>query len=192
MAVMEMPLETSDASADRALTPRDEIAARWAAGDPDALRLAFEAWGAAIHTYCTRRVPSDDAADATQEVFVAAWRARAQFDPTRGNLAQWLFGIARNTCVTVHRRAARTPSPMAEPPAMPAAPGREDGLPDRLILSGALARLPERQRAVVVASFVERWTNQEVAQRMNLPLGTVKSDIRRGLRALRSQLEGDR
>jgi RNA polymerase sigma factor (sigma-70 family) len=191
MAVMEMPLETTDPQAG-APTARDEIASRWAAGDPDALRLAFDAWGAAIHTYCTRRVPADDAADATQEVFVAAWRARAQFDPTRGNLAQWLFGIARNTCVTVHRRAARTPDPVAESPVRPAAPGREEGLPDRLLLAGALARLPERQREVVVASFVEGWTNQEVADRMRLPLGTVKSDIRRGLRALRTQLEGER
>lgn len=189
---MEMPLETTDARAEPAPVVRDEIAARWGAGDPEALRLAFDAWGVAIHTYCSRRVPADDAADAAQEVFVAAWRARAQYDPTRGNLAQWLFGIARNTCVTVHRRAARIPAPMAEPPPRPAAPGREDGLPDRLILAGALARLPERQREVVVASFVEGWTNQEVAQRMNLPLGTVKSDIRRGLRALRGQLEGDR
>lgn len=189
---MERPLEIVDARAVRGPVARDEIADRWAAGHPDALRLAFEAWGTAIHTYCTRRVPADDAADATQEVFVAAWRARAQYDPERGNLAQWLFGIARNTCVTVHRRGARTPAPVAEPPAHPAAPGREEGLPDRLMLAGALARLPERQREVVVASFVEGWTNQEVAQRMDLPLGTVKSDIRRGLRALRGHLGGER
>ena len=55
-----------------------------------------------------------------------------------------------------------------------------------------MKRLPQRQRQVLVASFVEGRTNRDVAERLDLPLGTVKSDIRRGLRALRSELEATR
>ena len=168
---------------------RDALADRWLAGHPDALRGAFDAWGGPIHAYCVRRLSLGEAADATQEVFVSAWRARAQFDPSRGTLAQWLFGIARNTCVGFHRRAARVPEPMADLPAGRSQPAGDEALPDRLMLVGALRQLPERQRRVLMASFVDGWTNQEVAERLDLPLGTVKSDIRRGLRTLRTHLE---
>lgn len=187
MVVMEMPLVSTEPEP----PTRAEIGARWEAGDPEALRMAFDAWGGAIYTYCARRLPTDDAADATQEVFVGAWRARSQFDPERGALAQWLFGIARNTCVTFHRRQARVPEPVASLPD-PVGVGRDDQLPDRLLLASALRELPHRQREVLVASFVEGRTNVEVAERLGVPLGTVKSDIRRGLLALRDRLEGTR
>jgi RNA polymerase sigma factor (sigma-70 family) len=191
MIVMERPVDTR-APADGTRLG-DEVTARWAAGDPDVLRGAFDAWGAAIHTYCARRLPPDDVADATQEVFVSAWRAREQFDPTRGSLPQWLFGIARNTCYGIHRkRASRVRAGDDDGLEAFPAPAEPDGLPDRLLLAGALQRLPARQRAVLVASFVEDQTNHEVAERLSLPLGTVKSDIRRGLRALRSELGGVR
>jgi len=185
MTLMEMPLVRTDP--DRPAP--DAITARWVAGDRDALRMAFDAWGGAIHTYCARRLPAGEAADATQEVFVGAWRARAQFDPERGVLAQWLFGIARNTCVTFHRRRARVPEPMADPPVVSAPRPEADEVADRMLLVGALDQLPERQRRVVRASFIEGWTNAEVAERLDLPLGTVKSDIRRGLLTMRAHLE---
>ncbi len=188
---MERPLVTN--APVEASRPGDDVVARWVAGDPDALRLAFEAWGAGIHTYCVRRVGADDAADATQEVFVAAWRARHQLDPERGSLAQWLFGIARNTCHGIHRRRAARPEPVADDGLDGrSSPAEQDRLSDRLLLAEALRRLPERQRAVLVASFVEDRTNQAVAADLSLPLGTVKSDIRRGLQALRAELGGDR
>jgi RNA polymerase sigma factor (sigma-70 family) len=185
MTVMEMPLITTDP--DRPAS--DAVAARWVAGDEEALRLAFDAWGGAIYTYCARRLPEGEAADATQEVFVSAWRARDQFDPTRGVLAQWLFGIARNTCVTFHRRRSRVPEPMADLPGGASTPSGEDELSDRMMLLGALEQLPDRQRRVLRASFLEGRTNVEVADRLGIPLGTVKSDIRRGLLTLRAHLE---
>ncbi|MGK2947146.1 MAG: RNA polymerase sigma factor [Acidimicrobiales bacterium] len=188
---MERPVETA-APVDGARL-HDDVTVRWAAGDPEALRGAYDAWGAAIHTYCARRLSADDAADATQEVFVSAWRARQQFDPTRGSLPQWLFGIARNACYGIHRkRASRIVSGGDDGlDGMPATV-EPDVLPDRLLLAEALQRLPERQRAVLLASFVDDQTNHEVAERLSLPLGTVKSDIRRGLRTLRSHLGGSR
>jgi RNA polymerase sigma-70 factor (ECF subfamily) len=191
VTVMELPpLTTEDDDAfDGALA----LSQRWFLGDEEALRLAFDAWGGAIHTYCQRRLPLDEATDATQEVFVSAWRKRDQFDPSRGSLPGWLFGIARNTCVDLHRRRARRPDPVPEPvPAPSTAAPVGDDVADRLLLAGALEQLPARQRSVLVASFVDGHTNQEVADRLGLPLGTVKSDVRRGLRTLRGILEGSR
>jgi RNA polymerase sigma-70 factor (ECF subfamily) len=188
---MDLPL-TEDAVG-AAEPPRDEVADRWVAGDPSALDLAVAAWGGPIQAYCARRLPGPEVADATQEVFVSAWRARHQFDQARGSLSQWLFGIARNTCVAFHRRGGRTPEPVDELPTVRGgAASAVDDVADRLVLAGALEQLPDRQRRVVMASFVDGWTNQEVAERLELPLGTVKSDIRRGLRTLRVLLEGSR
>src|SRR5918995_7543725 len=185
MTLMELPLVRIEPE-----PMRDAIAMSWTAGDRDALRMAFDEWGGAIHTYLARRLPDGEAADATQEVFVAAWRARDQFDPQRGGLAQWLFGIARNTCVAFHRRRARVPEPTAEVPVVSALRPDDDDLADRLLLLGALDHLPERQLRVLRASFMEDWTNAEVAERLGLPLGTVKSDIRPGLLTLPAHLEG--
>jgi len=192
MAIMEMPLETPTPRPAPDRPPPDDVAARWIACDPEAMRLAFDAWGGAIHTYFVRRLAPGEPPDATQEVFVSAWKARDQFDPERGSLAQWLFGIARTTGVSFHRRRARLPEPMSDLPLEGGVHTDDGGLPDRLMLAGALDQLPDRQRQVLVASFVEGWTNQEVAEQLQMPLGTVKSDIRRGLRTLRHQLEGHR
>jgi RNA polymerase sigma-70 factor (ECF subfamily) len=187
---MELPPLTTEHD-DAFDAPTSDVERRWCEGDGDALRLAYDAWGGPIYTYCQRRLPVDDAADATQEVFVAAWRKREQFDPSRGSLGGWLFGIARNTCVDFHRRRARVPDPVPEPSNTASARPTDD-VADRLLLAGALEQLPDRQRSVLVASFVEGWTNQEVADRLELPLGTVKSDVRRGLLALRDLLGGSR
>lgn len=192
MTLMERPPTSGAVPVPVTVTVGDDATARWVSGHPEALRSAYDAWGAVIHAYCARRLGASDAADATQEVFVSAWRKRAQFDRTRGNLSQWLFGIARNTCTTFQRRGARGPQPVAEVPTVVVTAAEDDRLSDRLLLAGALQRLPERQQQVLRAAFVDGWTNQEVADRLDLPLGTVKSDIRRGLRSLRGELEESR
>ena len=75
--------------------PAADVDARFAADEPDALRLAYDAHGTVIFSFCRRSLGADQAADMTQEVFVTAWKVRARFDPTKGTLRSWLFGIAR-------------------------------------------------------------------------------------------------
>jgi RNA polymerase sigma factor (sigma-70 family) len=179
----------------------DDLESAFRRGDPDALRRVYDAYGKIVFALC-RRVVGSDAADTTQEVFVAAWQRREQYDPSRGSLAAWLMGIARYKSIDVLRARGRRPA-LADPGIERAGGERAagdlgsesasvDALSDRLLLADALNRLPDRSRTLVELAFFEELTHPEIAERCNLPLGTVKSDIRRGLLRLRRHLaEGE-
>lgn len=175
----------------------DQIAATeaWVRGDDSALRLAWEQCGTLIFTYCARSLADRGAAeDCTQEVFVSAWRSRGRYDPERGSLAGWLMGIARHRVLDAYRSAPRVPMP-GLPTTVPDAdkPGttaEADALMDRLLVEHALETLSPRARQVVELAFRGDLTQSQIAERLDLPLGTVKSDLRRGLARLRAHLEG--
>lgn len=179
--------ELSDDDADAA------IARAWVAGTDGAVRAAWDRYGTMVHTFCARAVADRDlAADCVQETFVSAWRSRDRFDPARGSLAGWLLGIARHRVHDSYRVQARTPQPtstdaVTEPP--PVANGAGE-LVERLLVADALATLGPRPRQVLELAFYGGLSQTEVADRMTLPLGTVKSDMRRALARLRTVLEG--
>lgn len=161
-------------------------------GSEQGLAGAYEAHGALVHTLCARAHPAA-AADLTQEVFLAAWKARDRFDPSRGPLAAWLVGITKNKIVDAYRKQGRQVPTTGEPRGGTAslADGREpiDRLADRLLVTEALATLPERPQQIVRLAFFDDLTHDQIAERTGVPLGTVKSDIRRGLARLRRYLE---
>ncbi len=170
-----------------------EVAESFQRGEDAALRAAYDRWGAMVYSFCRRTLIDPLAAeDAAQETFVAAWRYRQRFDPGRGSLPGWLMGIARNKAHDTQRRLARTPRPVEEQPGgMPGAdePADLDQVSDRLLLADALERLPERARVMIEMAFFEDLTHAQIAERCGMPLGTVKSDIRRGLERLRRHLD---
>lgn len=176
----------------------DDLALAFRAGDESALRAAYDRWSGLVHAFCARSLStSADAEEAAAQVFVAAWRGRHTFDPSRGSLGGWLVGIARHEVADRLRRAARERElreslATAVPSARPAEHPTPDELVDRLLVADELARLtPEQQRALGLA-FYDDLTHEQVAAVMGLPLGTTKSHIRRGLLALRRRLEVDR
>ncbi len=165
---------------------------RFAADEPGALRQAYETHGGVIFSFCRRSLGADQAADVTQEVFVTAWKVRARFDPDKGSLRSWLFGIARFKVLgalrgrpPLHAIATDDPDDRVAIPL----PSEVDRLADRLVLAEALAGLSERARQVVHLAYVEDLTHAQIAERTRLPLGTVKSDLRRALARLRLELE---
>ena len=166
----------------------------WAAGDEAALRLAWEQFGALVFTYCGRALRDRDAAaDCTQETFVSAWRSRARFDPARGSLAGWLVAIARYRTLDAFRRGARVPAPglaPADADRPDPQPAADDRLADELLVAHALESLSPRARQVVELAFWSDLTQADIAAKLGLPLGTVKSDMRRALQRLRPHLEG--
>jgi RNA polymerase sigma-70 factor (ECF subfamily) len=174
-----------------ALGEDEQLARAFADGADDALRQVYERHGSLVYSYCRRAVGADLAADAAQEVFLAAWRSRQHFDPDRGSLAGWLMGIARFKVVDQMRARGRQPVPSEHPPE-PASglPTDLDRVADRMLVDGALAQLPERVRGVLELAFLGDHTHAEIAEKTGIPLGTVKSDIRRGLARLRAELEG--
>jgi len=134
-----------------------------------------------------------DAEDVTQLTFVAAWTGRDTFDPERGTMLGWLLGIARRKAIDRFRSAARDHR-IAEtmqaqlPPEGWQTPER---IIDRLVVADELGRLPREQRRTLELAFFDDLSHPQIAAVTGLPLGTVKSHIRRGLANLRRRWEVD-
>jgi RNA polymerase sigma-70 factor (ECF subfamily) len=174
-----------------ALQQIDDVDAAFARGGADALKRAYEAYGTMVYTMCRRVLGPDLAADATQEVFVSAWRAHDQFDLERGSLAGWLTGITRHRIIDVLRAQQRQRLAGDVELGHEVSAVAVDDVVDRVLLNDALERLPDTSKRLIELAFFEHLTHTEIAERCALPLGTVKSDIRRGLARLRRHLERD-
>jgi len=162
-------------------------------GSEEGLRLVYDQHSALIFSFCRRALP-ESAADVTQEVFLAAWKSRERFDPTRAPLPAWLIGIAKNKIVDALRKSGRQVPQLDDHDGDRIASiggviADVDSLGDRMLLAEGLSQLSDRARRVVELAFYEDLTHPQIAHRTGLPLGTVKSDIRRGLGKLRRYLE---
>jgi RNA polymerase sigma-70 factor (ECF subfamily) len=180
--------------------PDRALARRFLAGDPVALRELWDSHGRAVYGFALRCLRSHhDAEDVTQQVFVRAWRSRDTYDPERGRPGAWLMGIARRQVADrltartrdneVMNRAARAGVDLA------GSHGHPRGVPDRVVeavvVADELNRLPPQQRTVVRLAFFDDLTHQQISALTGLPLGTVKSHLRRGLERLRRRWEVD-
>lgn len=172
----------------------DQIAALFAAGDERALRLAYDRFGSLIWSLCRRGLAADaDAEDVTQQVFISAWKSRERFDPARGPLGAWIVGIAKFKIIDAQRAAGRRRDTAAEGIAdAPDQPASDplDQVADRMLVLDALRALPDERRHVLERAFFSDLTHPQIADELGLPLGTVKSHIRRGLTTMKQHLEG--
>lgn len=162
-------------------------------GDDDALAEAFRRYAPLVRHVAYRSLGiAADADDVTQQVFVAAWRGRAGFDPDRAALPGWLLGITRHTVADAHERRSRErrSTAAAESVVEPVVPDMSHVV-DRVLLADEIERLGEPPRTILRLAFYEDLTHEAIARRTGLPLGTVKSHIRRSLLRLRARLEGD-
>ena len=173
----------------------DELAERLRDGDERALRTAYERHGGAVLYLAQRLLGSRaDAEDVTQVTFVAAWTGRDSYDPQRGTMLGWLLGIARRKAVDRLRSAARDERVAESVRAQLAPPdGREtpERIVDRLVVADEMGRLPDEQRRTLELAFFDDLTHPQIAAVTGLPLGTVKSHIRRGMVNLRRRWEVD-
>ncbi|MEW2442191.1 RNA polymerase sigma factor [Micromonospora marina] len=173
----------------------DDLATRFRDGDEAALRQAYDRYGRAVlHLATTTLVNRSDAEDVTQATFVAAWLGRETFDPAKGSLVGWLLGIGRRKVVDRIRATARetrvveTVKQLPEPVSTGPDP---DTVVDRLVVADELARLPDEQRRMLELAFYDDLTHQQIAAVTGVPLGTVKSHIRRGMQSLKRRWEVD-
>lgn len=161
-------------------------------GDDTVLRDIFDEYSALVFGI-GRKLVGDDAEDLVQQVFLAAWRGRASYDPSKGSLAAWLAGITRFKAIDHLRASGRRPStPTADIGDLDSVDAPVERVVDRMVLARALDLLPPIRREVVELGFFEDLTHPEIADRLDLPLGTVKSHMRRGLEAMQRELEGSR
>lgn len=181
---------------DAGVVSEDQLAALFAAGDEHALRLAYDRYGALVFSLCKRGVSADaDAEDIAQQTFIAAWKSRDRYDPERAPLGAWIVGIAKFKIIDAQRAAGRRRDTVTGAGTDADADDGAvrdplDQLADRMVLVDALTTLPSERRAVLERAFFSDLTHPQIASELDLPLGTVKSHIRRGLASLRTHLEG--
>ncbi len=171
-----------------------DIAKGFAEGREESLADAYRYWSGLVFTLALRALGDRaDAEDVTQQVFVSAWRGRSTYDPAAGPLGSWLTGITRHRIadrLTARGRDQRTAEAAAGVAQTAAVPERVDEeTVDRVVLADELEKIDEPRRTILRLAFYEEQTHTEIAERLALPLGTVKSHVRRGLLHLRDRLK---
>jgi RNA polymerase sigma-70 factor (ECF subfamily) len=176
---------------------REEAAlvARVADGDEDeALRAICARYAKPLFALGLRLLGDRGMAEEmVQDTFVRLWRSVERFDPERGSLRTFVYTLARRAAIDLRRRPASRPLTTADGTdgVAPAGTGADDF--DRLVLGmamrDALDSLSENHREALELQFREDLTQREVAERLGIPLGTVKTRTYHALRALKRQLE---
>ncbi len=177
-----------DPSADLAALIR-----RCADQDRVAFRRLYDRQAARLHGIAMRitRQPAL-AADAVHDTFMALWQHAASFDPARGSAEAWLTSITRYRALDIARRRTREVTGLEIPEAADPEPDalmKLSGSDEAASLKLCLEELEPDRRGMVVAAFVDGLSHTELAQKLAMPLGTVKSTIRRALAALKRCLE---
>lgn len=171
-------------------TPTQPLLTRVAAGDPLALRQCIAEYGPLIWSIARRMSPSpSEAEDAVQEIFIELWKSAGRFDPSIASEPAYVTMIARRRLIDRLRRAERRPQikPMVD-----SLIGDQHAAIERsaeaAIAASTLAALDPRQRRVLSLAIGHGLTHTEIAELTELPVGTVKSLVRRALVAVRRRL----
>jgi RNA polymerase sigma-70 factor (ECF subfamily) len=170
--------------------------ARTAAGERTGLQTVYRLTSAKLFGVCLRILNDRaEAEDVLQEVYVTVWRKAAAFDPTKAAAMTWLIAITRNRAID-RLRARGAPGRMAPideaAGIADAAPAADTGLENaeaNARLRRCLDGLEAQERAAVRGAFFDGNTYEALAERMKVPLGTMKSRIRRAMLKLRACLE---
>lgn len=163
-----------------------------AATSETALAALVAEHGGAVYGYVFRRTGQRERTqDLVQEIFLRAWRKADTFDPGRGEMRGWLFGIARNVVIDAARADAARPSTVSDEAMLASlvAPEDVEGALDQWLMADALDRLSSVHRQVLVQLYYRRLSVAEAAAESGVPPGTVKSRSTYALRSLRLVLE---
>ncbi len=152
-------------------------------------RLHEEHASVLLNWACGRVADKRDAEELVSETLFRAWQRYDQFDSTRGSERAWMFGIARNAAIDMHRRSKRRLRAVSDELPEIAEPGVVDRIAEISLISDALADLSDQHRAVILEAFVHGRNTNEIAERIGIPPGTVKSRMYYGMRSLRAALE---
>ena len=162
-------------------------------GDDDAVRQLYRAYARLVFSVAYRVLGNRaQAEDATQQTFLQAWRNASSFEAGR-DPAPWLATIARRTAIDIQRSEARRPvsaldDAPADDPGLVTDPPSAEQLWDTWQVRSAIDALDDREREVVRLQHLEGFTQQEIAERLGVALGTVKSRSFRAHKTLADRL----
>jgi RNA polymerase sigma-70 factor (ECF subfamily) len=177
-----------------AAQPTDEaLLERIAAGDRDAFGDLYQRYARAVLGMALRRLGDRGGAeDALQEAFASIWRAARSYKPDRGPVAPWLYAVARNAIADRGRARVDTPAELPDSPSL------DEGPPEQAEQSyvayrvhRAMEDIPEAERTVLELAYWSGLSQSEIADFLSIPLGTVKTRTRSGLRRLAQELDGE-
>jgi RNA polymerase sigma factor (sigma-70 family) len=158
---------------------------RCAAGDKSALRLIYDLEAARMIGVAIRILRRRDLAEeATHDAFMRIWRSASSFDASRGSARAWLFTIVRNQALTILRDERRFDPEQPADIDLPQPDEALQRLPESSALRQCLQQLEAGRRHAIVLAYVHGFSHGELAGRLGMPLGTIKSWIRRGLASL--------
>ena len=173
----------------------EELMGQLAAGRQDALGPLHGRYASLVFNLAAQTLDRAAAEEIVQDVFVAVWRKAGTFDPARGTFRAWVLRIAHLRVLNELRRRGRRPRVEPDPEGLRLASVPEPGPAEeawcehrRGIVRAAVAALPPPQRQALSLAFLEDLTHQQIADFLNLPVGTAKTRIRAGLQTLRAHL----
>jgi RNA polymerase sigma-70 factor (ECF subfamily) len=173
----------------------EELLVSLGAGQEDALAPLYQRYAPVIFRMAARALGQESAEDVVQDAFGSVWRHASTFQPDRGAARPWILQIARTRLLNELRRRSRKPGPGPEDSLLEDSPD-DQAPPDEILwedyrrsaLRSAMKSLAPPQRQALTLAFLEELTHEEVADALNVPLGTTKTRIRAGMQRLRLAL----
>lgn len=172
---------------------KEGILQRLGAGDPRAAEECLDRYGPLVWSLARRhsRVASE-AEDAVQEIFLALWKNASRFDPAKASEATFVTMLARRRLIDLHRHKERRPESKTVEPEFDLMPdlrsGEVEARAEAHQVGRVIERLKPKEREAVALSVYQGMSHSEISTHMQIPLGTVKTYIRRGLTRVREVL----
>ena len=170
-----------------------ELIARVGEGDAGAFELLYRRYARPVFALALRRLGDRGRAeDAVQETFASVWRSARSYRQERGPGAPWLYAVARNAIVDRRRTLGEPPAEAVDEAAKdPGPPERAEASWTAWRVHRALAELPDNERRLIELAYWGGLSQSEIAQFLDVPLGTVKTRTRGALARLADMLEGE-
>lgn len=174
--------------------PEQQLVAALRRGERAAFERLYDSYGAALYGVIHKIVKDDEVAqDLVQEAFVKIWQGVHGYDSSRGRLFTWMLNVSRNLAIDHLRSRTAKQQTNIYPLENSVHLGQEDGtptaLPDLGIVKQQLARLRAEHQVVIDLVYFQGYTHAEVAEALEIPLGTAKTRIRNAITELRAQLD---
>ncbi len=169
------------------MSSQDILIERLKQRDANALNALYDAYSGALYGVVLRIVRTPELAEQVlQDVFLKAWRNIEHYDPAKGRLFTWLVNIARNAAIdTVRSAQYRQQQKTDALDALVHNPGIQGINPEHIGVRELVAQLEEKHRVLIELLYFQGYTQEEAAEAVGIPLGTVKTRVRQALRELR-------